>query len=360
MFNKDRLKAARQRRKLAGKELADLAGVTAVTISKIENGHQPGEYVVDQIAAALGYPRDFFFMDTPEIPDVDTVSFRSLKRMSSAERHAALTAGGHGVALYEWIEERFNLPVADLPDLSKIRDRPDMAARMLRQHWGIGEHPIADVLKLIEAKGVRVLSLSENTKNVDAYSFWKGERPFIFLNQHKTAERSVFDSAHELAHLVLHQHAGAKADTDAETQADQFASAFLMPDGDVRREMARVYTAAHIVAKKRRWKVSAMALAYRLHKLGMLSDWRYRSICIELGQLGFRSGEPKGIERETSTVLAKVLAAMWGKRMTKQNIATDLNLPLDEIEALIFGLSGHAPIHVGGQRPFAIVGGRHE
>ncbi|MCA1516363.1 ImmA/IrrE family metallo-endopeptidase [Bradyrhizobium sp. NBAIM01] len=348
MFNAERLKIARQRRKLSGKKLADLAGITPVTVSKIENGHQPESYVVERLSNALRYPREFFFLVSPDVLDADTVSFRSLKKMGAAERDASLAAGSLGIALYDWIDARFNLPRPDLIDLSKERTRPESAARLLRQHWSLGERPIGNVLKLLESKGVRILSLSENTSNVDAYSFWRNDRPYIFLNQEKTAERSVFDSAHELAHLVLHHHAGAKSDRDAESQADQFASAFLMPEADVLNAAAHISTANQIVAKKSRWKVSAMALAYRLHKLDVLSDWNHRSICIELGKMGYRSGEPLGIDRETSTVLAKVLTVLWGKRLTKRDIARDLAVPLEEIETLIFGLTDPAPIPARG------------
>lgn len=338
MFNADRLKIARQRRKLSGKGLAELANVTPVTISKIENGHQPDVSVVRKIANALKYPEDFFFLSTPEILESDTVSFRSLKKMSAAERDASLSAGTLGVELYDWIDKRFNLPEPDLIDLSKERNRPESAARILRQHWSLGDRPIGNMLKLLESKGVRILSLSENTRNVDAYSFWRGDHPYVFLNQEKTAERSIFDSAHELAHLVLHHHAGARNEQGAEMQADQFASAFLMPEADVKNEASRFLSAQQIIQAKVRWKVSAMALAYRLHAIGLLSDWNYRSVCIELGKQGYRSGEPFGVTRETSAVLAKVLAALWSKRLTKENIARDLSVPIEEIETLIFGL----------------------
>ena len=340
MFNSERLKLARQRRKLSGKGLAERAGITPVTVSKIEHGHQPDSSVVDKIALALNYPKDFFFQGPPEILECDTVSFRSLKKMSAAERDASLAAGALGVALYDWIDARFNLPDPDLIDLSKERNRPESAARILRQHWRLGDRPIGNVLNLLESKGIRSLSLSENTRSVDAYSFWRSGHPYIFLNQEKAAERSIFDCAHELGHLVLHHHAGARHEKGAEMQADRFASAFLMPEADVKNEVSQVVSAAQVIRAKARWKVSAMALAYRLHSLGLVSDWNYRSICIELGKLGYRSAEPIGVERETSTVIAKVLAALWGKRMTKANIADDLDIPLEEVETLIFGLAG--------------------
>lgn len=340
IFNSERLKVARQRRKLSGKALADLAGLTSVTISKAENGHQVDTETVSKLALALAYPIEFFFMDTPEVLDPDTVSFRSLKKMSAAERDASLAAGSIGVALYQWIDDRFHLPEPDLIDLNKERTRPDTAARLLRQHWGLGDRPIGNVIKLLESKGVRVLSLSENTRNVDAYSFWSGDRPYVFLNQEKTAERSIFDCAHELGHLVLHNHAGAKNDKGAEFQADRFASAFLMPEADIKNEISYVISPQQIIRAKSRWKVSAMALSYRLHSLKLLSDWSYRSFCIELGKLGYRGDEPNGIERETSAVLAKVLSALWSKKLTKNDISRELGVPLEEIETLIFGLAG--------------------
>lgn len=261
--------------------------------------------------------------------------------MSAAERDASLAAGSIGISLYNWIDDRFNLPAPDLIDLSKERGRPDVAARLLRQHWRIGDRPISNLLRLIESKGIRILSLSENTPNVDAYSFWHDDRPYIFLNQKKTAERSNFDCAHELAHLVLHFHAEGDSalEEDAERQADQFASAFLMPEADIKSTLGGLYSASQVIKSKARWKVSAMALATRLHGLKMLSEWNYRTIVIELGQRGFRKSEPMGIKRETSIVLAKVLGELWKRGITKADIAKDLNLPWEEIEALVFDLT---------------------
>jgi hypothetical protein len=85
---------------------------------------------------------------------------------------------------------------------------PDTAALYLRQNWGLGERPIPNMLKLLEAKGVRVFSLAENTKAVDAFSVWRNGLPYVFLNIAKSAERSRFDASHELGHLVMHKHGG--------------------------------------------------------------------------------------------------------------------------------------------------------
>ena len=99
-------------------------------------------------------------------------------------------------------------------------------------------------------------------------------------------------------------------------------------------------TIERILAAKSRWRVSAMAMAYRLNALGLLSEWQYKSLCIELGKRGYRSGEPQGIERETSLIWRKVLSQLWTERITKNDIAKSLHLPLDELEGLIWNLAG--------------------
>jgi hypothetical protein len=111
----------------------------------------------------------------------------------------------------------------------------------------------------------------------------------------------------EKPHLVMHKHGDSKETRSAEREANSFASAFLMPMNDVKARVARRVTIDVLLKAKMRWRVSAMAMAYRLNALGLLSDWQYKSLCIELGKRGYRSSEPIGVERETSLIWRKVL-----------------------------------------------------
>ncbi|QPI65854.1 helix-turn-helix domain-containing protein [Vreelandella venusta] len=342
MFNHNRLILARKRRRLSAKALAELAGVTPVTVSRIEKSvNPPDESTVGKLAKALGYPLDFFYQDELEPIQTEAVSFRSLTKMTAKERDAALTAGTLGLQLIDWVEERFSLPDANLLDLS-YETSPEVAAMSLRQHWGLGLKPISNIVHLLESQGVRFLSLSESTASVDAFSFWRNSTPYIFLNNFKTAEHSIFDAAHELGHLVLHKHGGTGGSREAEREANAFASSFLMPRDDVVSRMPGFISTDVVIKAKSRWRVSAMAMAYRLHSVSILSDWQYKSICIELGRRGYRSGEPIGIEREKSAIWLKVLSQLWSEKITKAEIADQLSWPLDEIEGLIVGLTGHS------------------
>lgn len=196
------------------------------------------------------------------------------------------------------------------------------------------------MIKLLEAKGVRVFSLAENTKNVDAFSRWRNGIPYVFLNTVKSTERSRLDAAHELAHLVLHKHGGPQQGREAEVEANTFASSFLMPEADVRARIPIANRLDDIIAAKTRWGVSAAALAYRLHKLQILSDWQYRTFCIQMNDRGYRSGEPNGLAREESVVWKKVFTALWIEKVSKGKLAEILSIPPNELENLVFGLSG--------------------
>jgi Zn-dependent peptidase ImmA (M78 family) len=339
MFNAKRLSLVKKRRGLNGKGLAERAGLSPITVSRIENGEPPDEDTVERLGKALRYPKEFFLGDDLEEIDTSSVSFRSLTKMKARERDAAVAAGSLGLQLSDWLDREFSLPKPNLIDLSYETDQ-EVAARSLRQYWNLGEKPIGNMIGLLETHGVRVFSLSEQTASVDAFSFWRGRIPFIFLNTFKTAEHSVFDPAHELCHLTCHRHASAQRSPIAEREANAFASSFLMPANDVHARMRGFINVEAILVAKKRWRVSAMALAYRLHFLGLLSDWRYKSICIELGRRGYRDGEPEGIERETSAIWKKILTQLWTERTTKGDIAKDLNLPADEIENLVWGLTG--------------------
>jgi len=340
-FNPYRFVVAKQRRKINGGDLARLAGLNQNTFTRLKNGNDPKPETVEAIAKALKYPVEFFYMPTVEVLSKDEVSFRSLSRMTAIDRDAAISAGSLGMLLWDWIEERFDLPKSDTPD---FRDAsPEEAAILLRQRWSLGEKPIPDIIKLLESKGVRVLSLCESTKHVDAFSFYKDGQPYVFLNNFKTPEHSVYDTAHELGHLVLHRHAELSKNKQVESEANRFAAAFLIPRADLRAKAPRRITTQNIIKLKKRWRVSAMALARSLKDIGRLSDWQYKSLCIDLSQLGYRSSEPDGIERLKSFVIQHVLETLWQEKVTTRDIASDLNVPVEELDKLLFNLTEKRP-----------------
>ena len=350
-FNPKRLALARMRRRMTGLALAKNTGLAADTIRRLEKGmHAPDNETVDRICLALQYPRDFFFVSEVHEIDTDAVSFRSFSKMSARERDAAIAAGVVGIELSNYVERAFELPKIDLIDLSD-ETNPSIAAASLRQYWRLGEHPIENLVALMETRGVRLFSLSENTASVNAFSFWRDDKPFVFLNNFKTAESSIFDAAHELGHLVMHKNADIRGSRSVEREANDFASSFLMPSNDLRSHLPRFITADDIIRLKTRWRVSAMALARRCYSIERLSEGQYKSICIELGRRDYRTNEPVTVGREKSIVWRKILTHLWTRKVTKADIAKALHLPLDELEGLIWGLTGETDVPPRGASP---------
>ena len=233
MFNPTRLSLARKRRGSTQKSLAEALGVDRKTIVRYENGivDPPGP-VIARLALLLNFPVTFFSGDDIDEPSADGASFRGFATMPAKDRDAALAAGALAFMVDDWMMARFHLPRAALLEIEFAS--PETAAIYVRQQWGLGVRPIANMVHLLEAKGMRVFSMAENTRAVDAFSTWRRDVPYIFLNLEKSGERGRFDASHELGHLVMHRHGGPHQGQSAEEQANQFAAAFLMPEDDVR------------------------------------------------------------------------------------------------------------------------------
>lgn len=336
VFNPRRLTLARKRRGFSKRGLALALGQGVRTITAYELGErEPSGRSLTEIANVLRFPIAFFTAEDIDIPDPVSVSFRSFASLTASKRDAALAAGALAMELGKWIDERFSLPAPNVPDFSELN--AETAADSLRAEWGLGLQPIRNMVHMIESKGVRVFSLAEENREVDAFSLWRENLPWVFLNTMKSGERSRIDAAHELGHLVLHR-TPALHKRAAEWEARRFGSAFLMPRSTMLTYGAKTYTIKHLMQIKKHWGVSLAALAYRLHDVGLIKDWNYRHLYIELSAAGYRTNEPDPMPPETSQVLQKVFALLRQEGISKDVMARDVHLLPDEINSLVFGL----------------------
>jgi len=347
MLTSSRLVLARKRRRMTLSRLSQVSGISVRSLTAFENGHkEPSAETLDLLASALDLPVSFFSAPDVEEIQVDALSFRALSKMSALDRDAARSAGRLAIEINRWMEERFSLPGSDVPTLPHLS--PEDAAERVRALWGLGEAPIPNMVHLLESHGVRVFSLAADCAAVDAFSLrWKEKTPFVFLNLEKSGERGRFDAAHELGHLVLHAAHRVPHGPEAEQEAQQFASAFLMPRAGIYAQMLHGADARRILSAKKKWKVAAVALAYRLKDLDLVTDWGYRTAIKQLSQMGYRRGEPDGIVRETSQLLNKVFSALRAGGFSVTKMADDLNITVDELNKHVFGL---VPLVLDGER----------
>ena len=345
MFVPSRLTAARKRRGVTITALSVDSGISTKSLSDYENGKkEPSGETLKRLAQALKVPPRYFSRPPLEDVPVDAVSFRAPSKMLARNRDMALTIASNAIELRSWIDTCYETPAVDVPTLHKYAGirAASRAAAVVRAKWGLGETPVGNMVHLLELHGVAVFSVKAQKAQLDAFSFRLGGRPYILLNTSKSAERGRFDAAHELGHLVLHSEARRIIGQDAEREADAFASAFLMPEGDVRANIRINPPLQQILTKKRRWRVAAIALAYRLHELGLLSDWLYHTTCVNLSRMGYRSGEPDGIEREASRLLGQVMSDLWKIRHGFEELCRQLAVEPHDINDLVFNLAPFA------------------
>ena len=336
-FNPTRLDLARRRRGLSQLALAEAAGISKRSLVGYKTHYRaPEPETINRLADALHFPPAFFFGPTLEEPPVAGASFRALSRLTARLREQALAAGALAIALAYWIDDRFTLQEPSIPEYAGVE--PEEAAMAVRTEWGLGERPVPNMLHRLESHGIRVFSLAEDTVDMDAFSCWLGDTPFMFLNTMKSAERSRMDAAHELGHLVLHRRHHSARGRDAEKEADQFGAAFLMPRGSVLATAPRHGWLYQIIEAKRYWAVSAANLTYRMHKVGLLTDWEYRTLFAEISRHGFRRHEPNAAPGESSQVLAKVFRSLRDDGITMNHVAKELRIYPDELNRTVFGL----------------------
>lgn len=331
----ERIRTARLRRGMTMVQLADQLDLSTRRIRSYEKDGAPASAAA-ALARALQFPAAFFSRrETPDLTD-RPIAFRAGRSTTKRQRDAAIASGTLGVEIENWLSSRFTLPEVSVPDFA--HEPPRLAAMLLREAWSLGTRPLPNLLQLCESKGIRVFGLPELAESVDAFSLWRDDVPYVFLARRKTPERTRFDLAHELGHLVLHRYSENEGQSVAERDADAFASEFLVPQTSIREYLPYNSSVDALLSVKASFQTSAMALAHSAHKAGWMSDWVYRNTCIWLSQRGFRRGEPNGMSHhERSRLFPLVFASTQHGHVTVHRIAKELELPRSDVHALTFG-----------------------
>jgi Zn-dependent peptidase ImmA (M78 family)/transcriptional regulator with XRE-family HTH domain len=297
------LREAREARGLTCKALADLLGVTRSSVSNYENGLQtPSPEALQQLCRALELPSQFFTRQVP--PRLRATQF--FRSFHSATKQSRLVASRQ----YEWfrdiayfVHQFIKFPEVDVPDLSgngyeKMSfEDVEEAAETLRERWELGDRPVSNIVWLLENKGVTCCRFAFGSTSLDAFSEWRGSRPFIVLSSDKNCcVRSRFDASHELAHLVLHrailpEQLGIYSRFSwIEQQADMFASAFLLPAGSFARDFVPSLDVLRDLKKK--WYVSIGAMVRRGRQLNLITEVQERNLWRQIGRRKWRTREP--------------------------------------------------------------------
>jgi Zn-dependent peptidase ImmA (M78 family)/DNA-binding XRE family transcriptional regulator len=312
------LQLAREAQGFTKVDLARNVGISAAAISQFEHGAaRPAPSTLTRLGFALDVPVSFFAARPPLVHVAQTTEafFRSLRSTPQLQRTKARARAVLVREIAAALERDVRMPPVTLPrDLflpeEAARDDIEAAAAEARQALDVPRGPVANVVRLLESRGVVVSRIGTADERVSAFSQWIDSRPVVMLSSDQAdAARSRFDAAHELGHLLLHAEPES-GNAFLERQADAFASAFLMPAGDIARELPRRFSLGRFLELKQVWGVSISALLYRARTLGVMTESACRRSIIAMSAEFGRRNEPGDIGSAERALMLRRAAEM--------------------------------------------------
>jgi len=323
-YNLNQLQVAIDLRGMKNKEFALLIDCPVSTFQSYMNGKRiiPSSFL-EKCALKLNVPLSFFYIEDLADLESDRIFYRSFSRIKAAHRGSVESYVKIAMRIDSYFSKYLNMPKflpIDLDVIEPSSSIAEVASLKLRVEWGLGILPIKNIVSLLERKGLRVYRLPLEVRDVDALSVPNDDGiPFVFLNTGKSAERMRFDAAHELGHHILHHYAKAGTNIENENlkqleiEADQFSSNFLMPTDAFVAKRPKYPTIDAMIESKKYWNVSLQAFNYKAHKVGLITDWIYRSNCIQINKQGFHRSEPNTMGYDESIFFKKALNLLMEK-----------------------------------------------
>lgn len=355
-FNGERLKKARLYRGLTVAELADKIDCQRQTVSMYENNKikSPESSTVEKLSRELKFPIKYFYEPSSTL-NVGSTYFRALLTTNKKYRNEQIQKMEFVAQVFSLLKDYIEFPELELPKIEK-GTTPEEAATLLRNKWGLGNKPIENLIFEVEQHGILVTNFQTLTNDIDAFSQMidaQGESIFMmgYSSNKTSAARLHFDVAHEMGHICLHEWSediemlSKEEFKERESDANRFASAFLLPADTFRRDAIKnPKSIPYYTQLKSKWKVSISAMIRRSFTLGLISRDDYQMLLRVLQRRGMRKEEPlddKIITAGPSLLKTSVIMLLNEKVFTPKELMDELsftyNLSLypEEVEFLL-------------------------
>lgn len=260
--------------------------VTRQSIYNYERGvMQPKPEMVKMFADTLGVSEHYFYGNSTkiDIPMLRTTGDDLLSEEELQHFEVMLSYWAERYLLMEkkvGLKSDFSNPLADIT-VSTLDD-VILAADRLREVWRGGSGPLPAVLRLMERKGIKILSTELPDGILGLSTFADESHPLIVVDmrpQKTTIERLRFTACHELAHILLHF----SDDCNVEKMCNKFANFFLFPKQTFIEEMGAEHreqlTLEEMIDLRELYGISIAAQVHAAWDLRMISrehyDWWY-------------------------------------------------------------------------------------
>lgn len=309
-FNSESLKLVRDYYGESQTAFARRIGTSQSNLSKIENGE------LDLTEEQLKKLEDFsvcFFTRNYNSP-VKKLFYRKLASVSKTTIYkfeARLTLFSN---IVRRLLEEASIPENKVPfiDAEEFNFDFERIAMEMRLALDVPKGSIDEIVSILERSGVIVHFfdydfITESNRKFDGVSTYVDGVPVILINDKIPNSRKVFTIAHELGHLVMHFDYIIHPDRDIESEANKFASAFLAPKAEAKKEFKN-FNLNRLFYLKTLWRISAAAILYRAREIENISDDWYRKCMVWLSK--YRKKEPYEFDINKPVLLNKLIEAL--------------------------------------------------
>ena len=364
----ERLRLAREDRKMTQAVAASEAGMARTTLVAIEKGQR--RVRLDELQNLTGIYRTTI----NELLRQEPIQINLLPQFRKVSESEDATVE-HAVALLNDLV-RAEVELEQLLGISRsvvyppetpilpgnVKLQAEQDALDLRQWLGLGLNPINDIVSLLELQlGARVYVRRLPTNISGLFAFDDAVGPCILLNANHPRDRRANTAGHETGHFMsTRKSADVLDDATSETAreeryANAFGRAFLMPARAVKQKFQDVTAGAsslsrrHIIVLASYFGVSREALVRRLEELGLIKrdswDWFVENGGITNEQVIQVLGElPKDdhkddADRPISLRMSMMADEVWRRGLLSEGqLARLLRLDRLELRAMLDGL----------------------
>ena len=302
------LETARLLRQKTQKEVVEAIGISQASLSKAEHGLQ--ELPIDIMSKLYDYYDlpETFFLRSEGVSPLGHLYYR--KKLTITNK--VIDSFVAKVKIFKAIRDDL-MSAVELPKYTLGNYVPNEnlsakeIARKIRYELKVYNGAVPNLSTLLENNGIIIIRFDFGTDKIDGLTtITDSDRKVMFINNQMPNDRIRFSMAHELGHLVMHLGNPPCSSDDAERQADEFASEFLMPEEEIRPMLLNVNIQT-LGMLKRKWRVSMHALVRRAKDLETITYQQYRNLQMYFSKKGYTKSEPIPLPLENPTMWDETL-----------------------------------------------------
>lgn len=303
---------AREYRGYTQKDLVNnIDGLSQSNLSNFEHGlDKLSDSLLEKIMSFLNFPTSF--LDLSIVDYVENKHYRrkstvAIKIKKQIDKFTSLVG-----YCFDCLAEYVELPEYKFGDydLYEMGITPSHVAKQVRRQFRLGNEPIKDISKLLEANGVFIYQWDCPYSAFDGVSMITGKGyHLVIVNKNTSNDRKRRTYAHELGHLMMHECPSIFVDPerDKEVEADIFASELLMPEIAIRDSLYGLKL-QKLPMLKQYWLVSMLSLIVRAERLGCIDKKKEKTLMIEGGSRNhWRTKEPFDVSIDEPSVIKQTL-----------------------------------------------------